>query len=113
MTDTINRLAVYGSLAPGRVNHGKLAPLEGTWVKGSIKGRLVEDGWGADLGFPGMIIDPDGDDISVDILETPSLHAHLDRLDDFEGPGYERVIANFETADGSLNAYIYVLAGKS
>jgi hypothetical protein len=34
-------LATYGSLAPGRINHCKLAGLQGSWRHGAVSGRLV------------------------------------------------------------------------
>ena len=32
---------------------------------------------------------------------------HWARLDDFEGPGYERILATAQTADGPVEGYIY------
>ena len=48
---TSQRLAVYGSLAPGRSNHHVVAPLGGEWTDGCIEGDLLPVGWGAALGF--------------------------------------------------------------
>jgi gamma-glutamylcyclotransferase (GGCT)/AIG2-like uncharacterized protein YtfP len=48
MPDTNNtadmRLATYGTLAPGRVNHHQLAGLDGHWRQGTVKGTLVDAG---------------------------------------------------------------------
>ena len=104
------RLAVYGTLAPGRPNHGQLEHLAGQWFSGSVRGRLHEAGWGADLGFPGLVLDDAGDVIEVKILESEHLRSEWPRLDDFEGPGYRRVVVSASTAGGSVPAYIYVLA---
>ena len=51
MTDLTahHRLATYGTLAPGRVNHHQLDGLEGQWLQGHVRGTLVASGWGADL----------------------------------------------------------------
>ena len=54
------RLATYGTLAPGRQNHGQLIDLPGRWLVGHVRGSLVDAGWGAKLGFPALILDPDG-----------------------------------------------------
>src|ERR1700733_10423453 len=51
------RLAVYGTLAPGRVNHHQISALAGNWKRGTVKGKLLSSGWGAALGFPGLILD--------------------------------------------------------
>jgi gamma-glutamylcyclotransferase (GGCT)/AIG2-like uncharacterized protein YtfP len=32
---------------------------------------------------------------------------HWARLDDFEGPGYERILTTVQTADGPVEGYIY------
>ena len=77
------RLATYGTLAPGRVNHDQLADLIGYWRQGTVRGRLVEAGWGAKLGYPGLILDPSGHVIDVHIFESPELPNHWPRLDAF------------------------------
>lgn len=104
------RLAVYGSLAPGRVNHQQLATLQGTWQPGVVKGTLFASGWGSALGFPGLILDPLGPSVDVQIFESPDLPQHWTRLDEFEGTGYRRVPTTVSTASGDLRAWIYVLA---
>ena len=55
-----SRLATYGTLAPGRVNHHELAGLKGVWQQGTVRGKLVAAGWGATLGYPALILDPQG-----------------------------------------------------
>jgi gamma-glutamylcyclotransferase (GGCT)/AIG2-like uncharacterized protein YtfP len=112
MIDRMNgrpRLATYGSLAPGRPNHHQVAGLRGRWFRGGVPGRLVEAGWGASLGFPALVLDPDGPAIDVQVLESDDLPAHWSRLDEFEGPGYERVLTTVHTATGDVEAYVYVL----
>ena len=103
------RLATYGTLAPGKPNAHQLQDLEGQWHSGIVRGRLIQSGWGAELGFPGLVLDPEGDAVSVDLFESADLPAHWDRLDAFEGDGYERVTAFVETTDGRLRASIYVI----
>ena len=103
------RLATYGTLAPGRINHHQLVGLEGRWCLGTVAGRLVEAGWGAKLGFPGLILDPEGDAVEVHLFESPDLIHHWPRLDSFEGAGYRRVEAEVATPDDRLPAWIYVI----
>ena len=103
------RLATYGTLAPGRVNNGQLADISGFWRQGTVRGRLVEAGWGAELGYPGLILDPAGQVIEVHLFESPDLPYHWPRLDKFEGVGYRRVVTQVSTLDGDLGASIYVI----
>ncbi len=103
-------LATYGTLAPGRLNNDQLADLKGYWRQGVVRGRLVEDGWGAEHGYPGLILDPSGQVIEVHIFESSELPDHWQRLDEFEGAGYRRVATQISTADGDLDASIYVIS---
>jgi gamma-glutamylcyclotransferase (GGCT)/AIG2-like uncharacterized protein YtfP len=106
---TLERLATYGSLAPGCPNHHQLTGLEGRWVKGHVDGLLVDAGWGASLGYPALVLDPAGASIGVDVFESIDLPAHWGRLDAFEGAGYERVVTTVHMPTGDVDAYIYVL----
>lgn len=108
--DADRRLATYGTLAPGRVNHHQLAGLAGHWRRGTVRGRLVDAGWGAALGYPGLVLDPRAAEVEVHLFESPDLPGHWPRLDAFEGPGYRRVTTRVRTADGEQDAWIYVIA---
>ncbi len=103
------RLATYGTLAPGRVNSHQLAELKGSWLQGTVTGRLVEAGWGAKLGYPGLILDPAGQVIEVQVFESSELPDHWPRLDAFEGAGYRRVVTRVSTPFGDLDVSIYVI----
>ena len=107
--DGCHRLAIYGSLAPGGPNHQQVAGLRGRWYPGELHGRLVNAGWGASLGYPALVLDPDGSAVEVKILESEDLPAHWTRLDNFEGPGYQRVLTTVRSAIGQVEAYVYVL----
>jgi len=104
------RLVAYGTLAPGRPNHGQLGGMPGRWIQGRVRGSLVEAGWGAELGYPALVLEQDGPVLDVDVFESPALPHHWTRLDAFEGPGYRRVTVDVVTAEGVLPASIYVLA---
>lgn len=105
--DPAVRLATYGTLAPGRPNAHQLADLEGTWCLGHVRGHLVEDGWGAEMGFPGLILDPEGEEVEVHLFECSELPAHWAKLDAFEGDGYRRTPVQVTTPDGDVAAFIY------
>jgi len=102
-----NRLATYGTLAPGRVNYGQLQDLNGRWLQGTVTGRLVQAGWGATLGFPGLILDPAGEEVAVHLFESADLPDHWDRLDAFEGDAYRRILVPVRTRDGILDSFLY------
>jgi gamma-glutamylcyclotransferase (GGCT)/AIG2-like uncharacterized protein YtfP len=106
----VTRLAVYGTLAPGRENHRQLADLQGQWQRGTVRGNLTNAGWGSALGYPGLILDPSGPVVEVYLFESLDLPDHWARLDEFEGDGYQRVITQVRLADGELSAHIYALA---
>jgi gamma-glutamylcyclotransferase (GGCT)/AIG2-like uncharacterized protein YtfP len=103
-------LASYGSLAPGRVNHNQLAALDGHWQRGTLKGRLVEAGWGTALGYPALVLDSEGPEVEVFLFESKELPDHWSRLDEFEGNGYRRVAIEVHPVDGELSAYLYVVS---
>ena len=106
------RLATYGTLSPGRVNHGQLAGLRGRWLEGTVRGRLVDGGWGSAIGFPGLHPDPAGPEVPVHVFESEDLPEHFARLDEFEGDGYQRVVITVATNEGELDAWIYALASR-
>ncbi len=106
-----HRLVTYGTLAPGQVNHGQLAALDGTWSTGTVRGRLLKEGWGAAHDCPGIVLG-DGEDIEVSIFESEDLPAHWPRLDAFEGDEYRRVRVQVTTGQGDVEGYIYALAER-
>lgn len=103
------RLATYGSLSPGRVNHHELAGLKGRWLRGTVQGKLIDGGWGTAIGFPGLVLDPSGPPVEVYLFESPDLPDHWTRLDEFEGSGYRRVVTQVRTAEGDMSGCIYVV----
>lgn len=108
-----HRLATYGTLGPGRPNHHQLAGLKGDWSRGSVRGDLYAEGWGAAQGFPGLVLNPAGEVVEVDLFCSEDLPAHWHRLDAFEGPGYRRVETAIRTPTGVMDACIYVLASTT
>jgi gamma-glutamylcyclotransferase (GGCT)/AIG2-like uncharacterized protein YtfP len=86
------RLAVYGSLAPGRENHYLLAKYPGTWSRGRVRGDLINAGWGATGGYLGLIPRDDGPWVAVQVFESAALADAWQELDEFEGSGYQRVL---------------------
>lgn len=104
------RLATYGSLAPGRPNHDQLFNLTGHWQKAWVRGRLVQDGWGAAIGYPALVLDPEGEAIEVSLFTSRDLLTSWERLDAFEGAGYRRARVEAKIGDATVEAWIYVSA---
>jgi len=88
-----HRLAVYGSLAPGRSNHHQLQDLRGEWHPGcSVRGELADRGWSAGVGYPTLRWSASGPAVAVDVFVSEELPSHWARLDEFEGPDYQRIV---------------------
>lgn len=108
-----HRLFVYGTLAPGRPNEHILAVIPGEWEPATVTGTLLQEGWGAAVGYPGIVLGEHGTEAEGFLFTTESLAEHWARLDEFEGEGYERVLTTVKLDDGTaVEAYIYTLSGK-
>lgn len=82
----------------------------GAWVKGSVKGKLYNQGWGAEMGFPGIVLDDQGDKIDGFVFTSENFPKHWSGLDAFEGNAYARVETTVKLENGTfVNAYIYCL----
>jgi gamma-glutamylcyclotransferase (GGCT)/AIG2-like uncharacterized protein YtfP len=104
------RLFVYGTLAPGRPNEHVLRNVIGTWEKGSVRGHLLAEGWGAGQGYPGIVLDPSAQLVEGFVLTSDQLSQEWKRLDAFEGVGYRRVLAQVQLEGGRfVQAFIYQL----
>ena len=94
------RLAVYGSLAPGRSNHDQLASLAGRWISGLyVRGQLQALGRGVHRGFPALRWSESGPRVPAQLFVSAELPEHWVRLDRFEGAGYRRILV--PVLDGS------------
>ena len=106
----MQRLFVYGTLAPGRANHDVLQEISGSWEEATLRGSLVHEGWCADMGCPGIIPADDGDEVAGFVLSSEQLPHHWQRLDAFEGEGYKRVAVTVRiNGTQEVEAYVYAL----
>lgn len=112
MPDHPSRLATYGTLSPGQPNHHQMAGMSGRWFRATVRGHLHASGWGEAIGFPGLVADPDGPLVPVEVFESDDLPEHWSRLDRFEGEGYVRSLIEIATDSGILTAQIYLLAPR-
>lgn len=105
------RLAVYGSLAPGKKNHHQMAGMEGTWRRAVLRGSLRNAGWGAGQGFPGFVWDGTETPIAAQAFTSRDLPQHWVRLDEFEGAEYRRILVPAEIESGEIEiCNVYELA---
>lgn len=107
----IQRLFVYGTLAPGEPNGHILAPLEGTWQPATVRGRLKPEGWGAAMGYPGIVLDESAEEVQGVVFSSEQLEGFWSELDAFEGEEYARVSTKVHCAGVPLEAYVYVVRG--
>jgi len=106
----MERLFIYGSLQPGGPNEHLLATIEGEWEPAVIKGNLIEAGWGASMGYPGLVIDEGGDDVHGLVFASSNLSTKWAYLDELEGEEYERIVASVILLSGEqVQANVYVL----
>lgn len=106
----MERLFIYGTLAPGRPNEHVMSEIPGEWQPAKVRGELQQRGWGAVVGFPGIVLDENGPEVRGMLFSSERLSEHWQRLDEFEGEGYERVRAMTTLHKGqTASAYIHVL----
>ena len=103
------RLAVYGTLAPGRANYHRLEGLKGQWSEGWVRGSLHPTGWGFIHGYPALRWNPGGEDVRVWVLSSADLPQRWAELDTFEGHEYVRgLVQVFTTAGFGCVANIFL-----
>ncbi len=107
----VQRLFVYGTLAPSRANHKILASIPGSWEAATLRGTLLQEGWGVAMGYPGIVPSEDGEEVEGFVFSSAHLADHWPRLDEFEGEGYERVSVTVRVNGiRNVEAYVYALA---
>lgn len=101
-------LFVYGTLMPGCENAHLLESIGGTWGQGTVYGSLLDQGWGAGMGYPGIVLDNTGNCVEGYVFYSEHLSEHWDALDEFEGEEYARVPVDVTTENGEIvTAFIY------
>ncbi|ESP93181.1 gamma-glutamylcyclotransferase family protein [Pseudoalteromonas luteoviolacea] len=111
MSEEINCLFVYGSLAPNCVNAHILKPLRGEFKKGWVRGQLCQQGWGADMGYPGIELNSQAQWVEGYVFLSQQLGDHWSMLDAFEGEEYSRQVCEVKMENAEYcKAYIYTLS---
>ena len=106
----MDSLFVYGTLRQGYSNEHILKRMHGTYQDASVRGTLVNAGWGAAMGCPGIKLSNSAPPIEGQVFTSSELTSHLAFLDDFEGHEYQRIITEVSLLNGEkMSAYVYVL----
>lgn len=88
--------------------------MNGDWVPAKDRGDLYQDGWGAALGYPGILLNPHGKEINGLLFRPEDLVHNWSRLDEFEDSDYVRTKtkATLDTGE-QVEAYIYALTCRT
>lgn len=106
----LEHLFVYGTLAPGRSNEHLLENLSGKWRPATIQGRLTRGVRGSARGYPGVLLEDTENEVEGLLFSSTDLTRHWQRLDAFEGNGYERRTTMARLYGGkAVPAHIYTL----
>ncbi|MBT9318060.1 gamma-glutamylcyclotransferase family protein [Leptothoe spongobia] len=104
----MEKLFSYGTLQPGQPNEHILTAIGGEWEPAVIKGNLIEIGWGANMGYPGLLINENGNDIHGHVFTSSNLSTKWAYLDEFEGEEYERIVTSVTLLSGEqVQAHVY------
>lgn len=107
MTET---LFVYGTLMPNCPNGHVLEEINGKFVPATVKGKLIDAGWSASMGYPGIRLDEGEDTIHGYLFYSSNLINHWDNLDEFEGAEFQREPVVAERFDElEVDTFIYCL----
>ena len=103
-------LFVYGTLMPNCPNAHVLEKIVGKFVPATVKGFLVDAGWSASMGYPGIRLDANADTVHGFLFTSSNLINHWDYLDEFEGNEFVRTPVTVERYDElEVDTYIYTL----
>ena len=103
-------LFVYGTLMPNCPNGHILENIVGKFIPATVKGKLIDAGWSASMGYPGIKLNQNGDTVHGFLFYSDNLINHWDSLDEFEGAEFERVPVCVERYDEfEVDTFIYVL----
>jgi gamma-glutamylcyclotransferase (GGCT)/AIG2-like uncharacterized protein YtfP len=106
----MERLFIYGSLQPGGPNEHVLAGIPGQWQPAVVRGILVNAGWGASLGYPGLVLGECGQEVHGQIFTSTELGPKWAELDQLEGDEYVRTKLSAFLLDGKkVVAHAYLL----
>lgn len=103
-------LFVYGTLMPNCPNAFVLEKIVGKFVPAFASGKLIDAGWSAGMGYPGIRLDEGNDTIHGYLFYSDNLINYWDYLDEFEGQEFVRTPITVERFDEiEVETFIYTL----
>lgn len=76
-----------------------------------MPGHLLDEAWGAEFGFPGIVPSSEADYVEGYVLTSDGLRERWAMLDAFEGKEYQRALVQVYLAnEESVEAYVYAIA---
>lgn len=95
---------------PNCPNGHVLENIVGKFVPATVKGKLIDAGWSASMGYPGIRLDMGNDTVHGYLFYSDNLLNHWAFLDEFEGEEFERTPVIVERYDElEVDTFIYTL----
>ncbi len=111
MNNVANALFVYGTLKPGEPAAHLLSVRNGNWQSAQIRAHHFPEGVDGTEGYPAVRLSAQAPLLNGMLLQSAELPALLPSLDDYEGPGYKRVVTPVYTQGQYVcDAHVYVAA---
>jgi|SaaInlV_200m_DNA_2_1039689.scaffolds.fasta_scaffold26052_2 gamma-glutamylcyclotransferase (GGCT)/AIG2-like uncharacterized protein YtfP len=97
-----NYLCIYGTLAPEKVNNDVLKNISGSWLDCKIKGDIFEKN-----GLPFFNWNLTSTPIKAQLFTSEELRKYQNKIDNFEGKLYNRILIPTQVNDQVRIAFIY------
>jgi hypothetical protein len=96
---------------PNCPNAYVLENIVGKFVPATVKGKLIDAGWSAGMGYPGIRLEMGNDTIHGFLFYSDNLINHWEKLDIFEGEEFIRmpVVATRDDNEMEIETFIYTL----
>jgi len=95
---------------PNCPNAFVLENIIGKFIPAIVKGKLIDAGWSASMGYPGIRLEMGNDTIHGFLFYSYNLINHWDYLDQFEGQEFVRTPIIAQRYDEiEVETYIYTL----
>lgn len=96
------RLVVPGGRAERQFDNPILGRMAGQWGIGTLRGRVVTQGWASAMGFHGMRWDPGGDPVTISVMKAGAMSPPWQMLDAFVEAAFVRVLAPCALGGGEI-----------
>lgn len=95
---------------PNCPNGHILENIVGKFIPATVKGKLIDAGWSASMGYPGIRLEAGNDTIHGFLFYSDNLINHWDFLDEFEGEEFKRVeVTALRYDEIEVETFIYSL----